>query len=130
MNQLQRLWLWKYKSISFVLLVQLFAIAATAQIKISGKVTGADGKGIPSASVQVRTTTIGSVSDANGNYDLIANLKPGTYQLEFSGIGFKTTTQSLKVTTEVSYTVNSQLPDDVMKMDEVVVTGEIGRAHV
>ena len=123
MNQLQRLWLWKYKSISFVLLVQLFAIAATAQIKISGKVTGADGKGIPSASVQVRTTTIGSVSDANGNYDLIANLKPGTYQLEFSGIGFKTTTQSLKVTTEVSYTVNSQLPDDVMKMDEVVVTG-------
>lgn len=123
MKQHQRLWLWKCRSISFVFLLQLFALAATAQIKISGKVTGADGKGIPSASVLVRTTTIGTVTDDNGNYDFTINLKPGTYILEFSGVGFKSTTQTLKVAGGTTYTVNAQLADDIMNMDEVVVTG-------
>ena len=123
MNQLQRLWLGKCKSISFVFLLQLLVVAATAQIRISGKVTGSDGKGIPSASVQVRTTTIGTTTDANGNYDFNANLKPGSYILEFSGVGFKSSTQTLKVTSDAAYSVNAELTDDVMKMDEVVVTG-------
>jgi TonB-linked SusC/RagA family outer membrane protein len=123
MNQLQRLWHWKCRSISFVFLLQLFALAATAQIKISGKVIGPDGKGIPSISVQIRTATIGAITDDNGNYDLIANLKPGNYILEFSGVGFKSTTQAVRVTNDVAYAVNAQLSEDVMNMDEVVVTG-------
>ena len=123
MNQLKRLLLWKCRSISFVILLQLFAIAATAQIKISGKVTGPDGKGVPSASVQVRTTTIGTVTDENGNYDFTANLKPVSYTLEFSGVGFKSSTQVINITSSTTYTANSSLTDDVMKMDEVVVTG-------
>jgi len=123
MNQKKRLLLWKCRSISFVILLQLFAIAATAQIKISGKVTGPDGKGVPSASVQVLATTIGTVTDENGNYDFTANLKPGSYTLEFSGVGFKSTTQVINVTSTNTYTANAALTDDVMKMDEVVVTG-------
>ena len=123
MNQLQRLLLWKCRRISFIFLLQLFALAATSQIKISGKVTGADGKGIPSASVQVKTTAMGAVTDENGNYDFTATLKAGTYTLEFSGVGFKSTTQTISVTGSGAYTANAQLTDDVMKMDEVVVTG-------
>ncbi|MEO7982874.1 MAG: SusC/RagA family TonB-linked outer membrane protein, partial [Bacteroidota bacterium] len=103
--------------------LQLFAIAVTAQVKISGKVTGTDGKGIPAASVLVRSTTIGTITDDNGNYDFTVNLKPGSYTLEFSGVGFKSSTQSLTIAGNTSYTVNAQLVDDVMKMDEVIVTG-------
>ncbi len=123
MNQLQRLWLGKCKAISLVFLLQLLVIAASAQIKISGKVTGADGKGIASASVQIKSTTAGTVTDADGMYTLNANLKPGNYVIEFSGVGFKSFSQTVKVTSDATYTVNAQLGEDVMRMDEVVVTG-------
>ncbi|OSZ80551.1 SusC/RagA family TonB-linked outer membrane protein [Chitinophagaceae bacterium IBVUCB2] len=123
MNQLKSFRQWRWKNISLVLFIQLVALAVSAQIKISGKVTGADGNGIPSVSVIVRTTTIGTMTDANGNYDLTANLKPGTYTLEFSGVGFSSLTKEVRVTNETSYTASVQLADDVMKMDEVVVTG-------
>ena len=114
---------WKWKSFSFVLIFQMIAILAFSQVRISGKVTGPDGNGIALASVQVRNTTIGAVTDANGNYDFMANLKPGNYVLEFSGIGHKSTTQALKIGSETSFTVNSQLAEDVMNMDEIVLTG-------
>ncbi len=123
MKQLKRLLPWKFRHTFIVLFIQLLSLAVTAQIKISGKVSGTDGKGIPSVSVMVRSTAIGTLTDANGNYDFNANLKPGNYVLEFSGIGFKTTTQELKVTSDVAYTANVQLTEDVMKMDEVIVTG-------
>lgn len=123
MKQLQRLWLRKCQRISFVFVSLLLTVAASAQVRISGKVTGADGKGIPSASVQVQSTTSGGVTDASGNYDFSAKLKPGTYTIEFTGVGFKSSTQTLKVTGDGAFTLNAQLSDDVMKMDEVVVTG-------
>jgi len=124
MNQIQRLLLWKCRRISFIFLLQLSALAVAAQVKISGKVTGADGKGIPAVSILVQSTTTGTVTDENGNYDFTASLKPGTYTLLFSGIGFKSTTQAISVTgSSASLTANAQLSEDVMRMDEVVVTG-------
>ena len=123
MNQLKRLLLWKCKSISFVILLQLFALAATAQIKISGKVTGADGKGIPSASVTIRNTTFGAATDADGKYIITADLKPATYTIDFTGVGFKSKEQSLSVGNGIAYTADIQLIVDALKMDEVVVIG-------
>ncbi len=123
MNQLQRL-LWKCKGISFVLLLQLLVVTATAQMKISGKVSGADGKGIPSVSVQIRSTTIGTITDENGNYSLSAVLKQGTFTLDFTGVGVKTFSKSFSYdgnSATLSYDV--VVEEDIMKMDEVVVTG-------
>src|SRR6185503_13113347 len=114
---------WEWKKIPLVFFLQLATLAALAQIQISGKVTGNDGKGIPSVSVLVRTTTFGGVTDVNGTYSFNANLRAGNYLLEFSGIGFKTTTQSLTIGSAASYTSNVQLAEDVLNMDEVVVTG-------
>ncbi len=113
----------KWKTISLALLLQLSVIAVVAQVRISGKVTGADGKGIPSVSVQIRTTTIGTVTDANGNYDFSATLKSGTYTLDFTGVGFKSKEQTVQVGDAASYSVDAQLAEDILKMDEVVVTG-------
>ncbi len=123
MNQLKRLLLWKCRRISFIFLLQLFALAAISQIKISGKVTGADGKGIPSASVTIRNTTVGTATDANGMYSINTDLKTGTYTIEFSGVGFKSKEQSLSVGNNAAYTSDVQLSEDVLKMDEVVVIG-------
>jgi len=103
--------------------ILLFSAALNAQVRISGKVTGADGNGVPSVSVQVRGTSFGTTSDVSGNYSFSVDLKNGSYTLEFSGIGFKTTAQALKVSGGSAYTVDAVMHDDVLKMDEVVVTG-------
>src|SRR5688572_25564091 len=100
---------WKWKNISIALFLQLCVTLAIAQVRITGKVTDNTGKGVPSISVAVRTTTIGTVTDNNGMYDLVAVLKPGSYVLEFSGVGFKTAQQSLSIGSSSGYTLDAQL---------------------
>jgi len=109
--------------LSLVLVFCLASVAAISQVKISGKVTGADGKGVPLISVVVSNTTFGGVTDADGNYSFNAELKPGAYSLEFSGVGFKTQTQTLTVGSESSYTSNVSVAQDALNLDEVVVIG-------
>lgn len=109
--------------LSFVFILLLVSGSLLAQVNISGKVTGADGKGIPFVSVQIRNTTIGSATGTDGAYSFDANIKPGTYVLVFSGVGFKTKEQSVQVGTEKAYTSDAVLADDALNMDEVVVTG-------
>ncbi|MFM2138806.1 MAG: hypothetical protein RJA57_1113 [Bacteroidota bacterium] len=112
-----------WKASVLALLLPWLASDAAAQVRISGTVTGTDGKGIPAISVQVRNTSLGTSTDASGSYTLTGALKPGDYMLVFSGIGFKTMEKSLKVGSDAAYTSNAQLSDDVLRMDEVVVTG-------
>ena len=121
-NQL-KLRQWGWKKIPLVLFLQLATIAALAQIQISGKVTGTDGKGLPSISVLVRATTIGAVTDENGMYVINAALKQANYILEFTGVGFKSKEQSIQVGNAASYTVNISLEADALKLDEVVLIG-------
>jgi len=112
-----------YYQLSLVLVFCLVSFAAMSQVKISGKVTGPDGKGVPLISVVVSTTTFGGVTDADGNYSFNADLKAGAYTLEFTGVGFKSQTQSLTVGSESSYTSNVSVVQDALNLDEVVVIG-------
>jgi TonB-linked SusC/RagA family outer membrane protein len=112
-----------YFRVSLLLLFQLLVFFAVAQVTISGNITNIDNRGVADISVMVRNTTVGTVSDASGNFSFQSNLKPGNYVLVFSGVGFRGTTQSISVAAAGTYTVNVRLEDDVMKMDEVVVTG-------
>jgi TonB-linked SusC/RagA family outer membrane protein len=107
------------------LLLQFFSLALIAQVQISGRVTTADNKGIPDISVLVRNTTFGSTTDADGSYSFQANLKPGTYQLDFTGVGYKMFTQNIQVNASGNVSANAQLVLDALKMDEVVVTGTL-----
>jgi TonB-linked SusC/RagA family outer membrane protein len=113
----------KYRSISLIVLFQFFSLILLAQVRISGRVTTSDNKGIPDISVLVHNTTFGSSTDADGNYSFQANLKPGSYQLDFSGVGYRAASQTVQVTSSGSVTSNAQLVEDALKMDEVVVTG-------
>ncbi|MGN6401071.1 MAG: SusC/RagA family TonB-linked outer membrane protein [Flavisolibacter sp.] len=113
----------KYKGISLLLIFQFFSLLIFAQVHVSGKVTNNEGKALPGISVTVRNTTLGTTTDADGNYSLQANLKSGTHEIVFSGVGFKAVTQSIQVGTAATYTVNATLEEDALKMDEVVVTG-------
>jgi TonB-linked SusC/RagA family outer membrane protein len=123
MKRLQQLNLWKWKTISFVFLLQFCSICLLAQVRISGKVTDPQGKGIPGISVSVVNTSLATATDADGLYSLSSNLKPGNYSIEFSGVGFKSQSKNVQVTSATSYTADAQMLQDVLNMDEVVVTG-------
>ncbi|NTS42103.1 SusC/RagA family TonB-linked outer membrane protein [Flavisolibacter sp. BT320] len=106
-----------------IFLFQLFALSAFAQVRISGRVTGPQNAGLSGITVQVVNTNFATSTDNGGNYTLTAPLSPGSYQLRFTGIGFKSFTQTVQVTANAASTVDAQLEEDALKMDEVVVTG-------
>ncbi len=107
----------------FLLLLMLCSMVQ-AQVTISGKVTGSGNAAAPNVSVVVRNTNFGTSTDATGAYSFSATLKPGKYVLEFSGVGYKTATKNISIESGTnSYTSNVELEDDVLGLDEVVVTG-------
>ena len=112
-----------YNQLGLVLLFCLVSITAMGQVKISGKVTGTDGKALPYISVVVKNTSFGSSTDLDGNYSFFADLKAGQYVLEFTGVGLQTKEQPLSVGSGSSYTADISLGQDALNLDEVVVIG-------
>lgn len=94
-------------------------IDATAISQQDGSVTGVveDALGpVAGASVVVKGTTNGTITDMNGHFTL-ANVKQGDL-IQISFIGY--TTQEIKYAGQASLHV--QLAEDTQKLDEVVVT--------
>jgi TonB-dependent starch-binding outer membrane protein SusC len=102
--------------LSFFLLGIMGAMAQTRTI--SGKVTGSDDNSpIPGVSVIVKGTTLGTVTNMDGNFTL--QVPQDATTLMFSFVGYRTIEASI---TGLN-TVNVVLPIDVFAVDEVVVTG-------
>ena len=114
----------RWLHLPLLLAMLLLCSVVSAQVTISGKVTVAASASAANVSVTIRNTGVGTTTDANGAYSISANLKPGKYVLEFSGVGLKTKTANVDVTAGKSaYTADAALDDDVLGLDEVVVTG-------
>ena len=95
----------------------LIASAGYGQkVKISGKVTDANNEGIPGVSIIVTGTTVGTITDVNGNYILEADPQS---TISFSFIGYKTQ----QVTIQDQAVVNIVLEEETFGVDEVVVIG-------
>jgi TonB-linked SusC/RagA family outer membrane protein len=86
-------------------------------VPVSGRVTGDDGQGVPGATVVVKGTTVGTATDAQGNFTL--NVPDGNGTLLISFIGYKT--QEVPINNRS--TVNVTLASDAQALQEVVVTG-------
>jgi TonB family protein len=85
---------------------------------VSGVVTSSeDGSVMPGVNVVVKGTSIGTVTDAEGRYEIALN-KPDQ-KLQFSFIGVKT----LEAETRNKQRVNVTLTADYASLSEVVVTG-------
>ncbi|MBC3791036.1 SusC/RagA family TonB-linked outer membrane protein [Spirosoma utsteinense] len=106
------------------LLILLFCLPALAQdVAVSGRVTSSDdGSALPGVSVQVKGTTRGATTDANGNYRVSASANS---RLVFSFIGFS----SQEVAIGNRSTVNITLQADATNLGEVVVTGYGGTVN-
>jgi TonB-dependent starch-binding outer membrane protein SusC len=100
----------------FSILLFMGTLAVDAQTKaITGVVISAEDESpIPGVSISVKGTTLGTITDMNGNYSLQV---PGDAQtLVFSFVGMKTLELPI-----VGSTVNARLEPDVMGIEEVIV---------
>lgn len=100
-----------------LLCVLLFSTVSFAQIMIKGTVKGEDGYGIPGASVLVKETANGTVTDIDGNFSISVPSDKST--LEFRFIGYQT--QTIKVGKKTVFDII--LKEDSEMLDEVVVVG-------
>ncbi len=109
------------KCLQFLIFPCLFllgTIGAFAQTRaISGKVSDADGQGLPGVSVTVKGTSQGSVSDGTGSYSV--NVPAAAKTLVFSYIGFV----SQEINIEGKSQINISLAEDIANLSEVVVVG-------
>jgi TonB-linked SusC/RagA family outer membrane protein len=100
----------------------VFTLASTelrAQERtVSGRVTSSeDGSALPGVSVVLKGTTVGTVTDADGNYRLSVPQQGGTLSFTFIGL------QSQEVEVGSRATIDIQLVADATELTEVVVTG-------
>lgn len=109
------------------ILFLLFAGSVSAQTKqyiLSGRVTeGAADIGIPGVVVKVQNTNFAVATNGDGKFNLPANLNPGSYQVVFSSIGFKTQAKTIQLGSSMQVTVNGELTADNIGLDEVIITG-------
>jgi TonB-linked SusC/RagA family outer membrane protein len=93
--------------------------AGFAQIRtVTGKVTSSEnGEMLPGVNVLIKGTTVGTVTDADGNYSLALEGTEGT--LVFSFIGYLTQ----EVSNDGRSTIDLTMMPDVQTLGEVVVVG-------
>ena len=103
-----------FRSVVLSLLL-LCGVAASART-ISGTVKDQTGETIISASVMVKGTTIGTVTDFDGNY--VLDVPDDAKVLVFSYIGLQT--EEVNITGNV---INVVLKENSEVLEEVVVTG-------
>lgn len=102
----------------FMALFSVLSLGAFAQNKtVSGTVTDATGESVIGASVLVKGTTNGVITDIDGNFTLQNVPANGTIQISF--VGYKT--QDISVAGKTSF--NVKLQEDSEMLDEVVVVG-------
>jgi len=95
----------------------LSSLVGSAQTRVSGKVIGADDKlPVIGATVKIKGTPVGVVTDVNGSFSLNAQLND---VLVISNIGYQS--QSVKVTDAPLGTIVLQVVNN--NLNEVVVTG-------
>lgn len=85
--------------------------------KITGKVTDENGEGLPGATVTVKGTAIGTITDIDGNYQL--TVPDVTATLVFSFVGY----ESREVTIDGRSSIDVSLDLDIQSLSEVVVIG-------
>lgn len=106
-------------AIAMLAMCAFFVSATAQQKKITGKILDSDAHPIPGASVIIKGSSSGTVTDENGAFSLNAN--PGA-TLVISAVGF--TTFETKVGNESTYSLT--LVSESQTLSDVVVTGVAG----
>lgn len=94
------------------------ATVSASPVKIKGQVTGTDGLPLIGVGVVVEGTAVGTVTDADGKWELEVS-DPDNAVLEFSSLGYETVKEKLSGRTSVNIVMN----EDSQMLEETVVIG-------
>ena len=98
--------------------------AQTRKYTISGKVIDAKTKEtLPGVAVRLVSTSSAISTNAEGNFSLNANVNPGQFTVSFTYISYKTLTKTVKLESSESVSLDVELSQDAVGLDEVIVTG-------
>ena len=103
------------KKLFLILFVSSTSFLHAQQITIAGRVASGD-TSLPNVSVQVKGTTSGTLTDANGRFTISA---PANATLVFSSLGFNT--REVKVNNQTQLDI--QLQSTSQQLEQVVVVG-------
>ena len=95
------------------------ATFSLVDVSISGRIVDEKGDAIPGVTVVLKGTTVGTTSDANGNYTLTIPDSQQNGSLLFSFIGYAT--KEVRIGNQT--VLNVTLLPDTRALEEVVVTG-------
>lgn len=112
--------------LSCLLGVLLAAPLAQAQApgKIAGRIVDSSGEPLPGATVLIEGTSQGASADIDGYY-FILQVRPGTYSLRVSYIGYTSTIiEGVEVEVDRTTTIDATLSEEVVGGEEVVVRAE------
>lgn len=109
--------------ITGVLLLSPFCYISAQTSTIKGRVFNSiNNEAVPFANIYIDSTSVGTTSDIEGNYR-ITDLKPGTYSLTCSFIGFKTQISSeVNVSSARITTLDFALVEESTNLNQVVIT--------
>jgi len=91
--------------------------------KTLGTITDGNRKPVAGATITVLNTSYTAIADGQGQFHLPV-LRPGTYTLVVSAVGFATISHPITVGGNHTEDINFQLPAANSQLDEVVVTAE------
>lgn len=98
---------------------------ANAQGTLKGSIYEAKGDAVIGANVFIEGTTIGAATDVNGDY-VIKNVTAGSYLLTVSAVGYKTQQFNITITDGTTTEQSATLAEDILQMDNVVISGTAG----
>ena len=115
----------RFKQVNNVISVQknnLFSKGASMEIvtmekTITGRVTDENTEGLPGVNILLKNTTIGTVTDIDGNYRI--SVPDDAAILVFSSVGYETE----EITIGNQTVINVQMIPDVQALSEIVVIG-------
>lgn len=93
---------------------------ASGNLKIKGVVTDQKNNPLPGISVYIKNSTIGASTNMKGEYSFKVSSKKVV--LVASGVGYQTKEVSINFNNEETKTINFMLREDVLGIDEVVIS--------
>lgn len=101
-----------------------FTILLKAQV--TGTVTDTNGAPLPFVNIYVQNTTLGTTSNAEGDYRLNIT-RPGNYAITFQFLGFATKTVNASIE-KLPFTLTIKMAEAATSLDEVLVDASINPA--
>ncbi len=116
-------------SIKQLFLLIIIMVPATIFAQQVGSINGNvsdlhSGAMLPGATVSIKGTTHGTVTDEKGQYQF-TNILPGDYTLVVSFVGYATQEVNVSLTAGEQLVKNIKLLSDLIGLDQVVVTGVV-----